>query len=38
MTTNYVAMYAKEIGINATTGFSLLFMTVGIAISRIFFR
>lgn len=24
MTTNYVAMYAKEIGIHATTGFSLL--------------
>lgn len=36
MTTNYVAMYAKEIGIHATTGFFLTFMAVGMAISRIF--
>lgn len=36
MTTNYVAMYAKEIGINATTGFFFTFMAVGMAISRIF--
>lgn len=36
MTTNYVAMYAKEIGINVTTGFFFTFMAVGMAISRIF--
>ena len=36
MTTNSVAMYAKEIGINATTGFFFTFMAVGMAISRIF--
>lgn len=36
MTTNYVAMYAKEIGINATTGFFFTFMAIGMAISRIF--
>lgn len=36
MTTNYVAMYAKEIGINATTSFFFTFMAVGMAISRIF--
>ena len=36
MTTNYVAMYAKEIGIHATTGFFFTFMAVGMAISRIF--
>ena len=36
MTTNYVAMYAREIGINATTGFFFTFMAVGMAISRIF--
>lgn len=36
MTTNYVAMYAKQIGINATTGFFLTFMAIGMAISRIF--
>ena len=36
MTTNYEAMYAKEIGINATTGFFFTFMAVGMAISRIF--
>ena len=36
MTTNYVAMYAKEIGIHATTGFFFTFRAVGMAISRIF--
>lgn len=36
MTTNYVAMYAKEIGISVTTGFFFTFMAVGMAISRIF--
>ena len=36
MTTNYVAMYAKEIGIHPTTGFFFTFMAVGMAISRIF--
>lgn len=36
MTTNYVAMYAKEIGIDVTTGFFFTFMAVGMAISRIF--
>ena len=36
MTTNYVAMYAKESGIHATTGFFFTFMAVGMAISRIF--
>lgn len=36
MTTNYVAMYAKLIGINATTGFFFTFMAIGMAISRIF--
>ena len=35
-TTNYVAMYAKQIGINATTGFFFTFMAIGMAISRIF--
>lgn len=36
MTTNYVAIYAKEIGINVTTGFFFTFMAAGMAISRIF--
>ena len=36
MTTNYVAMYAKQIGINATTCFFFTFMAIGMAISRIF--
>ena len=36
MTTNYVAMYAKQIGINATTGFFFTFMAIGMAISSIF--
>lgn len=36
MTTNYVAMYAKQIGISITTGYFFTFMAVGMAISRIF--
>ena len=36
MTTNYVAMYAKQIGISATAGFFFTFMAMGMAISRIF--
>ncbi len=36
MTTNYVAMYARQIGINAQTGFFFTFMAIGMAISRIF--
>ncbi len=36
MTTNYVAMYARQIGIHAQTGFFFTFMAVGMAISRIF--
>lgn len=36
MTTNYVAMYAKAIGIHATTGFFFTLMAAGMAISRIF--
>ncbi|MCI1681900.1 MAG: MFS transporter [Bacteroides sp.] len=36
MTTNYVAMYAKQIGINVTTGYFFTFMAIGMAISRIF--
>ncbi len=36
MTTNYVAMYAKEIGLDVTTGFFFSFMAVGMAVSRIF--
>lgn len=36
MTTNYVAMYAKEIGLNVTTGFFFTFMAAGMAVSRIF--
>lgn len=36
MTTNYVAMYAKQIGISATAGFFFTFMAIGMAISRIF--
>lgn len=36
MTTNYVAMYAKQIGINASTGFFFTFMAIGMAISRLF--
>lgn len=36
MTTNYVAMYAKEIGITAETGLFFTFMAIGMAISRLF--
>lgn len=36
MTTNYVAIYAKEVGIDAPTGFFFTLMAVGMAISRIF--
>lgn len=36
MTTNYVAMYAQEIGLRVETGFFFTFMAIGIAISRIF--
>jgi MFS family permease len=36
MTTNYVAMYAKQIGINASTGFFFTLMAVGMAVSRLF--
>ena len=36
MTTNYVAMYARQIGINTQTGFFFTFMAIGMAISRIF--
>ena len=35
MTTNYVAMYAQEIGLDVETGFFFTFMAVGIAISRL---
>ena len=36
MTTNYVAMYARQIGLNTQTGFFFTSMAVGMAISRIF--
>ena len=36
MMTNYVAMYAKEIGLRVETGFFFTFMAAGIAISRLF--
>lgn len=36
MTTNYVAIYAQEIGIDAPTGFFFTLMAIGMAISRIF--
>lgn len=36
MTTNYVAMYAHQIGITAKTGFFFTFMALGMAVSRIF--
>ena len=36
MTSNYIAMYAKQIGITAETGFFFTFMAVGMAISRLF--
>ena len=36
MTTNYVAMYAHQIGITAETGFFFTCMAAGMAISRLF--
>lgn len=36
MTTNYVAMYAHEIGITSETGFFFTYLAVGMAISRLF--
>ena len=36
MTTNYVAMYAKEIGITLNSGLFFTFMAVGMAVSRMF--
>ena len=35
MTTNYVAMYAQQIGITAETGFFFTLMAVGMAVSRL---
>lgn len=36
MTTNYVAMYAKQIGITASTGYVFTLMAIGMAVSRLF--
>ncbi len=36
MTTNYVAMYARQIGITAETGFFFTCMALGMAVSRLF--
>ena len=36
LTTNYVAMYARQIGITAETGFFFTFMALGMAVSRLF--
>ena len=36
MTTNYVAMYAQQIGIAVETGFFFTFMAVAMAVSRLF--
>lgn len=36
MTSNYIAMYAKQIGITAETGLFFTFMAIGMAVSRIF--
>ena len=36
MTTNYVAMYAKQIGISHSTGFFFSLMAIGMATSRLF--
>ena len=36
MTTNYVAMYAKQSGLTASTGFFFTLMAIGMAISRLF--
>ncbi len=35
-TTNYVAVYAREIGLNVPTGFFFTLMAVGMGVSRIF--
>lgn len=36
MTTTYVAMYAKEIGIEVNSGLYFTFMAIGLAVSRLF--
>lgn len=36
LTSNYIAMYAREIGITAETGLFFTFMAIGMAVSRIF--
>ena len=36
MTTNYVAMYAKQIGITSPTGYFFTLMAIGMAVSRLF--
>jgi MFS family permease len=36
MTTNYVALYAIQIGITAPTGLFFTFMAIGMAVSRVF--
>ena len=36
MTTIYVAMYAKQIGITSSTGFFFTLMAIGMAVSRLF--
>lgn len=36
MTSNYIAMYAKQIGITAEAGFFFTFMAIGMAVSRLF--
>lgn len=36
MTTNYVAMYARQIGITAETGFFFTCLALGMAVSRLF--
>lgn len=36
MTTNYVAMYAKQIGITSSTGFFFTLMAIGMAVARLF--
>ncbi len=36
MTTNYVAMYARQLNIQTSTGFFFTFMAIGMAVSRLF--
>ena len=36
MTTNYVAMYARQLGLTASNGMFFTFMALGIAVSRLF--